>query len=156
MLELKHDVHEHPSTIYCFSETGLSSSSSDREFAFNDNFVFRADRTSNVHGGAMILMPKFAKWVLLGAISNPSLEAVAVKILSNPVFTFINVNRSPNPDNTFFERIDFFFFSLVMKNERFLLAGDFNFPGIDLQKSSINGSDQASIKFCDFFLIIGY
>ena len=87
----------------------------------------------------MTIVPRCMNPVQLGDnISNPSFEAISVKIfIENSVLVIINVYRPPNPDKNFITRFNSYFKTLKLKRERFLLLGDFNFPHIDFMIKNI-------------------
>ena len=139
---------ENPDVIG-ISETWLSNDISNETLGLSDYNVFRADRGggNDPHGGVLIgVRNKFqAKCV----VSDPNFETVIASLqVNHTCIKIVTCYRTPSmiiSENNLF--VDFLR-SKLERDDKYVMMGDFNYPGI--QWSNFSASNQFENSFVNF------
>lgn len=148
-----------PRAIYCFTETWLTDDVRDCELFPQYYQIFRSDRqydgVASRGGGVLVLVPHDISATLEGtSYCGKSFEAIAVKIKARKYITLLTLYRPPTNYSERFFLADFssFFYSSGFDARDLLIVGDFNFPFIDWEASSLLKNNRTQEQFLHFCL----
>ena len=135
--------------IVAVTESWLHGSVDNSVFALSSYKIFRHDRSNgnDAHGGVLLLIKAYLNPIL--EQHDTDMEVLTVRILENELaLKIILAYRRPSTSSHDNEVFINFLRSKLESCNKYVLMGDFNFPGIDWENETASSSDEN--LFLDF------
>lgn len=147
-------LKDHPSTIFCVTETWFKKNLTNSELVGDSNFsIVRADRAKGIKtkgGGVCLYIPKHFSFTIKQTPSIPNVEYLCVDFFfASFFFTLIVVYLPPDCNSSTFSNFCESITPFLSSNV--LLVGDFNLPGINWSDfSTKTAKDKVFLDFLSF------